>query len=1859
MAMSREELKQLTVQQNSYTSTFDFNAQMETEEYGVGDALTSGLAASVLSGTVGMINSGTAIINMFGGDIERLKTEEILETWNWDDTKDYYMDNKEVIDTIGFAASTFVPATLGLKAAKYAQAAAREVNSKNLVTLGVQKALLPTNQIKRMNSAVKSDTMGTGARSKRLALASKEGFHQAAVETAFAEAAILLSTNQHVTVNPDELGYFEAIWDQRGGAALGYGIGATIGGAVNTAIIFRGLNSVLKGAESGHNELFKDLIGRDSYNNRIGLGDGNRVVESVARLKQASTEFEGLQGADLKEFKRRYEQMYDNVFEEVAELTGETGKLRDVVGRKQIDGHLTPAIMQLVDDPNVSAEAIADLLHGATGISKYDDVDFLFDPAAQPLSVAKDLDEYTELIGEARHGDKWKNPESPVIGDAQYKLARQTAETSNGISMPIDGTMHFRDQIVNADSQLKGRDLLANESVVGTIRHELGHGNTVWIKQLFGSKVFAPVTDEMVKLSRMRRPSYWAAVDSEAKELKKLNAIIEKGGASDDVIQRAGKLQGRADYMNDPLELVADAWAMFNARNPKQRALAESIGKTTLKLLKDNGAVKTRLNIGEKLVGLKSGKTYDTAQWSPTVADRGIPKYDKTSNTVTSGKLGTRINNKNFSVLSTNADDASAHYYAAIKDGKNLPNEVATSWENFYVLTKVQHQLDNGEWTGKITIDVEDGKQIVLDSADENIDMITEFNKAFTEFKSTAASRLNKRELNKSNNTFNQIARIIDADENFAMSNGFDDLADTVAHWTRNNDPAKPTVAKIFYNNPADLSESGTTALAEAISNNVKVLETVENSINAFLKVMDDRYNTGVTQSSLVQTAVDPSWKTSGRGDVADITRSDQLTGMLKTYVADYGKGTSKLQAIAKFNELFKLKLNEEIQRVMTNVAQKVSGSKEAIMELNVLDSLLRQKFYKFAPKVTNPAEAGEFLGKFIDRVTPEKGTSNIQRLLASPQGAAMVEKLGTDNQIWDRGIEELLEKIVNQKSFQSSNLAKLDKMLNTGTTTIKNKSVVDFWKAKIELNSTVVDAKRVVAGARGIGTNLDPEVLYPGGLNTNKYKHRMYVEPTDEALWSYNRKGIIGANTPEELAQKAAQVRAQFGNKVVLRTKEDMEKHFQRTGAYFEDFSLNEYQVNSDMMRKGINWDVAPEPDPNLIAHYINDTAKDWAGTVDNLTELKYSEEFAALQQGDRVAQAYGTLGAGKQKAVRSSFRDAQSIMLNRTSKENSSAWRDAQQNLDKTLTSVFNGLSNLFTSASKTGNYADMDKYMKHHNIPRLYENETGDILRTSVNATDKALAGLVPKLNGIASTLMLRMDYIQPMVNALSMPIMSVPEMNVLMKSIPDIQQQQLAKGLNVTVPNTNFTMGTNMKLQMQAVKEFFTDAGKKHLQRYYDQGIVTNMLREVRQVADDITIDLQDTSSLTKSVLAKVSNGAKVASNFASKPADWAEDFVKFVAARQAELVLDGAGIVDESIRSSTLRTYTTRVHGNYVHAQRPSIFQGFAGQAIGLFQTYQFNLIQSLLSKVGNKDKAAVASMMTIQAGMFGTQSVPGFRALNEYVALNSSEDNDFYSGASDLVGKEASEWLLFGLSSNFTKPVFKMFGADPEGVELYTRGDLNPRTPLLIPTSVDEIPVYAMSTKFIGNILNTARDLSQGVDAGQVLADSLAHNGVNRPLAGVGSLLAGTRTTGKGSLVADLSDISWFARIMRVAGTKTLDESIAVQSFYRTKGFDTVRNDRLQNLGRSAKRMIQSGEYDEQTYNNFFETYATNGGSPEKFGQWLHTQALGASESVIQKLYKSNSSPSGRYLQNILGNDIGGYINTALDNKSYAFGSSE
>src|SRR6266404_9619313 len=86
----------------------------------VGDAVTKGAPAALLSGVASIYNTGVSVANYFGADAERIDVANTLTSLdqNWGD---YYKQNQSVIDTAGFIAGSFIPGGIAVKGLQLAR----------------------------------------------------------------------------------------------------------------------------------------------------------------------------------------------------------------------------------------------------------------------------------------------------------------------------------------------------------------------------------------------------------------------------------------------------------------------------------------------------------------------------------------------------------------------------------------------------------------------------------------------------------------------------------------------------------------------------------------------------------------------------------------------------------------------------------------------------------------------------------------------------------------------------------------------------------------------------------------------------------------------------------------------------------------------------------------------------------------------------------------------------------------------------------------------------------------------------------------------------------------------------------------------------------------------------------------------------------------------------------------------------------------------------------------------------------------------------------------------------------------------------------------------------------------------------------------------------------------------------------------------------------------------------------------------------------------------------------------------------------------------------------------------------------
>lgn len=1813
--------EQMAIRANSYHESLEIDENLDAGS-SVSDAFQYGLPAAIVSGAIGTFNTGVSFVNAFGANANTIDVETTIEDFGWENTSAYYADHKATIDAVGFGISALIPGLAGFKLAKAAQGALSATNSTSRLVTGMKAVLVPAERGKKYLNTLKADQT-TFSRFTLGRKAAAQGFHQNLIEATFAETAILLTNAKNPSISKPEESYGEAILNNMGGLGFGIILGTGIGGLISTTLQYSTLKKVFDSSAKASNAMASGAkltpqgfpIGSNGGDNVALMW--NQLGSMKSNLGEAASTVDA---AALKKLNTSIKLQEQNIADTIANMVGELNKKGELVN----DAQLTGQIMRALRD--ATPEQATDIFANLTKITRHSETDLLMNPTVSPLLVVGD-DEFAQVV-------------SDILGRPT------TAPDALGINIAAAGGRATA--IVIRDSVMRGADL---DKALFVLRHEMGHDNANRLANAWDSESAKGIVSDGEALSRIARGAHWSGAESLLANATKSLERAKKIGADQNTLNILGDQMARAtkdlEYLQDPKEILADSWAMFNRSEADRIKFAKEF-PSMHKLLDNNSAIKLMLGKTEAAMDLKTLDMYMIPDRQPTVADMGSVKFQSNTGKVvyangvvdTNFGRNTNLKAKSYNVLEQqDSETASAHFFAANASTKMIPNTAPIPWTDFASLNVILRQADAGELLQPYKITLPDGTEGTFNfgknafaTADENL---SRFRAQYRALKMEAISQIRNTSLNgkRSMLTESEIARITDTHERFVQHGGHVE-DDAIPFWSSEYNPNQATMVKMHYSVKSEFANKN---IAEGINElnlrHAANLESAHNSVVSF----GSRVGTGISEGMPMPSTV------SGFNQAQEVTEATALRGFTHSTGGEYGRVESFIQGVANFNENFKKKFYSFIDDEVASSALILKNDGVALQEAATLDSVLRRDFFKFSPITKDgntEQELVEFLSGFADNADALKRVDEIIGVVIDP----IKSRLQKGTVLWTRKLENALANAMKTKKFGPSTLDKIKLSVDDGLVNITNSKLEMFWRNKVSANSTIVEGKQTIAGIRGLSSNLDPDVLYPGAFDIGKFKHRKFIHPRKNGMFTDDKAGIIAATTPEGLIAKERQVRDAFGDDIIILTPDDIRRNKKLSGQYLQGLDLTESQIDSVMKRKGILWDLVPEPSPDIVDHYIRDMKGQAKGIVDNMTDAAYADEFATLRfQSDRI-QLANTSGKEASKIVDPN-QDAINIMLNDSA--GNSLWRTAQQDVDRTISKGLNAVKSMFTQSKTQGDFQQMNKFMEDSGLPLVYNKSAGKFLNENEGINETLLASVVPMANGAAGTMMLRLDLIQPLVTALSTPITSIPEIKHLLDSVPLLKAQQVRSSLKVNIPRDapladgqlQHSMPSNTKLMYQAAKDYWTMP--ELVKKYKDLGFTPSIVQEMRDQAGRIALDpkvLKEAGGLSK-----YKSHIDSLINTLAKPADFMEGFVKFQAARMADLTLTAAGITNESIKNLAILTYVKRVHGNYTYAQRPTMFQGFAGQAIGLFQTYQFNMIQQMFRHIGDENFRAAGSMLGIQAGMFGTQSIPGFQAMNQHIGERSVAGRDFYTGAEDVLGNEVSEWLLYGVSSNFTKPIFSatnyigLTDVESAGLSLFSRGDLTPRTPILLPTSMAEIPIINLSTKFINNILDTANAIAGDVPVSQIFADALAKNGVNRPLSGIGQLLGGAKTTTKGSLIASQQDVDWWSRMAKVAGTSNLDEGIAVQSYYRAKGYDTYRREQMNAIGIRTKSMIRSGEYDAEAHAETFERYAELGGNAENYQSWMHGQYMGATTSIIENMRTTHNSPSGRYLQNLMG----------------------
>lgn len=924
--------------------------------------------------------------------------------------------------------------------------------------------------------------------------------------------------------------------------------------------------------------------------------------------------------------------------------------------------------------------------------------------------------------------------------------------------------------------------------------------------------------------------------------------------------------------------------------------------------------------------------------------------------------------------------------------------------------------------------------------------------------------------------------------------------------------------------------------------------------------------------------------KTPEMNDIRDLTDADQKQGIFFSLRPEFGTFRDSAAYIGKITQDTILKRGQELEKRFIGAAQNLNHPNNAASraELATLDSL---------------------------------GNSDKYMFVEMPNGKRFFAKVGNTGFTHP----DQVKSAIGSGSIEA--------------TEITDKIVGDFMKLHQELELENYGKKATIASAKGKYVTYNPYIFRPAPRDLRYEKHKVFVVPNDVTKAQDGRHFMLFGVTQEELNAKIEAVQKQYGNGYRIVTNKEVGDFKKLEGSYEATGGFREMEFDATKLREFKTGELAPNLDLTSSAtleRYRFYHQRQSEAIIRQGMELRYAEEIESLR---RDAATYAkTEKEALAKSVFSAERDNiwdDSINTMLAITPNMGAVGEVYHKVSDFIGGMGSKLIDrsrdlIISSAPLDDKLMEaINARMERYGFTSPYQNIVEAALASPETVRSRSFPTMVRFANTLVSTMMLPLDFANSIVQSISIPILLHPVVREAQKSLgPAVTDL-----ISVTVPGTAVREPTPMKLVMDSMRAYWTDEGKQLLSQLRARNLLPDSAVEYREAMDFAGFN---GSHGLGQMTAKLDQLRNVAGKFTGY--QLSEDLSKFSAAYAIGKIAQMRGIQGEELMN-VMSSAIDKVNAVHRVNQRGVFFQGPVGQALGLFQSYTFNWMQNLVRNVQMGDRKNVAIQLALQSSIFGIRSLPGFRQFNEAIGEANRKHEDIYTTTNATEQGSPGQYFLYGLGSH----------ALLAPMDLYNRGDTNPRNALLVPTSPGEIPSVSIVSNVVSNLLNTAKlAMSPDVPIEKALAHGLAHNGLNRPLQGLGAIWAGEVTSRDatsyfvntnykspdGSLLesdplkySKAEDLNYAAIATRLLGTKPLQESILLDDKFRRKAYQSTEREKISAIGSEIKLAIEQGEQlTPDQIDRFASSYEAVGGDLENFNSYLNRQFIGANESDLARL---------------------------------------
>lgn len=831
----------------------------------------------------------------------------------------------------------------------------------------------------------------------------------------------------------------------------------------------------------------------------------------------------------------------------------------------------------------------------------------------------------------------------------------------------------------------------------------------------------------------------------------------------------------------------------------------------------------------------------------------------------------------------------------------------------------------------------------------------------------------------------------------------------------------------------------------------------------------------------------------------------------------------------------------------------------------------------------------------------------------------------------------------------------------------VKNAETQEMIKAYIQRNSVRRGKHNAIQAVRdGIHDLPDTDVFYPIAPNPKNYKHFAFV--VDRSVTGYERSRMLYAQNEEQLAQLISLVQKDKPESWSILTKKDAETWYKAIGQFEYEKSIKDLEFDSALLRKGVSApEIVPTDPLKIVNDFVEYEVQKERNMVNELISAKYQSVFESLRN---MGESYTSIATSKKGSLQSLMNYAENSVKNPMAdyiratlgiaKDADYAWWfTPQRTVEKTLSNLYSNIAEVFDNRKSI---QDLDKINQMLKAAGYKGTNYDEAINRWANYTapKSVLGAFTSKANAILATLTLRLDWLNAITNAVGSNVLYHPELRSIIRAIEKGDSAavgKLTELAKVKLPGHEEYVLSPVKVQARAIQNFFKsmNAAKNPqeaalLQTYRDYGFITHISDQYKYVIDELSLTGAEDAVKLHTKLNNVNDmlvelaqkGEKLTAN------RFAEEFNRFVAADSARQLMQIA--VDHNIISNAemwanVNTFVRRTQGTYTAALRPAILQGPIGQAVSLFQTYQFNLLQQLFRHVSEGDMKDAMLMMGLQGTIFGLQGLPAFNAINTHILGTmggNPESKDAYYQAYNTLGKEGGDWLMYGAASN----IFGLIHKDLR-TNLYTRGDINPRQVTVIPTSFADIPIVNAWNKVFTGLKGALNNIALGGDVWNSILTGVEHASVNRPLAGLAQILQSSdnpeslvfSTSNKGNIIAS-NDLMSLANLTRLAGGKPFDQAIVADLGYRMQVYAANQTSKKEELAKAIKSTLYKGKTPTQDQiKNFATNYVNMGGDQKTWNQFWMRQITNANQEQSDRITNIMKSPALQKLQVLMGGE--------------------